>query len=54
MSAADVADEAVRSAQRSGVLVSGLRNRVTTAVLKMTPRSVITAMAGSMLRPSQG
>ena len=54
MSAADVADEAVRNGQRSGVLVSGLRNRLTTAVLKMTPRSVITSMAGSLLRPSQG
>jgi hypothetical protein len=54
MSAAEVADEAVRNAQRSGVLVSGLRNRVTTAILKVTPRSVITSMAGAMLRPKAG
>jgi uncharacterized protein len=53
MSASEVADEAVRNAHRSGVLVSGLRNRVTTAMLKLTPRSAIAAMAGAMLRPSQ-
>jgi hypothetical protein len=54
MTADDVADEAVRAAGRSGVLVNGAMNRVLTAVLKFAPRSLAMRTATALLRPATG
>jgi short-subunit dehydrogenase len=51
MSAEDVADEAVRRASRSGVLVSGAMNRATATVIRHLPRGLVVRAAGSLLRP---
>src|SRR4029077_11815947 len=50
MSAEDVADQAVRGARRSGVLVNGTMNSLTTVVMRLAPRRLIARMAASAMR----
>jgi short-subunit dehydrogenase len=50
-SADEVADEAVRAAQRGGLLVNGRMNRVFTGLLGFLPRAWVTRASASVLRP---
>jgi short-subunit dehydrogenase len=50
-SADEVADEAVRAAQRGGLLVNGRMNRVFTGLLGLLPRAWVTRASASVLRP---
>jgi short-subunit dehydrogenase len=51
MSADAVADEAVRAADRGGVLVNGAMNRALTTLIKFMPRSVAMRSVSMMLKP---
>ena len=48
MSAEQVADQAVRAAGRSGVLVNGTMNSLTTVFMRLAPRSLVARAAAAM------
>jgi short-subunit dehydrogenase len=50
MSAETVADQAVRAARKSGVLVNGTLNSLTTVFMRLTPRSLVARMAAAGMR----
>ena len=50
MSAETVADQAVRAAHRSGVLVNGTMNSLTTVFMRLAPRSLVARVAASAMR----
>jgi short-subunit dehydrogenase len=50
MSAETVADQAVRAARRSGVLVNGTMNSLTTVVMRLAPRSLVARVAAAAMR----
>jgi len=50
MSAEAVADQAVRAANRSGVLVNGTMNSVTTVFMRLAPRSLVARMVAATMR----
>jgi hypothetical protein len=54
MSADAVADEAVRGAQKGGVLVNGFMNRVTAGVIGFLPRTWVARASAGLLRPKTG
>ncbi len=45
-----VADQAVRAAGRSGVLVNGLANTLTTVLLRLAPRGLVARVAAAAMR----
>jgi hypothetical protein len=49
-SAADVADEAVRAVGHGTVVVNGLLNRATLGLLKFVPHTLVTRIAGGLIR----
>ena len=50
MSAETVADQAVRAANRSGVLVNGTMNSLTTVFMRLAPRSLVARMVAATMR----
>ena len=50
MSADAVADQAVRGANRSGVLVNGTMNSLTTVLMRLAPRSLVARMVAATMR----
>jgi len=50
MTAEQVADQAVRAAGRSGVLVNGTLNSLTTVFMRLAPRSLVARAAGAAMR----
>jgi uncharacterized protein len=50
MSAETVADQAVRAARRSGVLVNGTMNNLTTVFMRLAPRSLVARVAAAGMR----
>ena len=50
MSAETVADQAVRAARRSGVLVNGTMNSLTTVFMRLAPRSLVARVAAAAMR----
>ncbi len=50
MSAETVADQAVRAAHKSGVLVNGTMNSLTTVFMRLAPRAVVARLAASAMR----
>ena len=50
MSAETVADQAVRAANRSGVLVNGIMNSLTTVFMRLAPRSLVARMVAATMR----
>ncbi len=50
MSAETVADQAVRAANRSGVLVNGTMNSLTTVFMRLAPRSLVARMVAGTMR----
>jgi len=50
MSAETVADQAVRAARKSGVLVNGTMNNLTTVFMRLAPRSLVARVAASGMR----
>jgi short-subunit dehydrogenase len=50
MSAETVADQAVRAATRSGVLVNGTMNNLTTVFMRLAPRSLVARTAAAAMR----
>ena len=50
MSAETVADQAVSAANRSGVLVNGTMNSVTTVFMRLAPRSLVARMVAAAMR----
>jgi short-subunit dehydrogenase len=50
MSAETVADQAVRAANGSGVLVNGTMNSVTTVFMRLAPRSLVARMVAATMR----
>jgi short-subunit dehydrogenase len=50
MSAETVADQAVRAAGRSGVLVNGTLNSLTTVFMRLAPRSLVARVAAAGMR----
>src|SRR5262245_38283110 len=50
MSAETVADQAVRAATRSGVLVNGTMNNLTTVFMRIAPRGLVARMAAAVMR----
>jgi uncharacterized protein len=50
MSAEQVADQAVRAAGRSGVLVNGTLNSLTTVFMRLAPRSLVARVAAAAMR----
>ena len=50
MSAEQVADQAVRAADRSGVLVNGTLNSLTTVFMRLAPRSLVARVAAAAMR----
>jgi short-subunit dehydrogenase len=50
MSAETVADQAVRAATRSGVLVNGTMNNLTTVFMRLAPRSLVARVAAAAMR----
>ena len=50
MSAETVADQAVRAANRSGVLVNGTMNSMTTVFMRLAPRSLVARMVAATMR----
>jgi len=51
MSAEEVADQAVNGARRSGVLVNGTMNNLTTVFMRLAPRSLVARMVAASMRP---
>ena len=49
MSADAVADQAVRAANRSGVLVNGTMNSLTTVFMRLAPRSLVARMVAATM-----
>ncbi len=45
-----VADQAVRAANRSGVLVNGTMNSLTTVFMRLAPRSLVARMVAATMR----
>ena len=50
MSAETVADQAVRAARRSGVLVNGTMNSLTTVLMRLAPRSLVARVTAAAMR----
>jgi len=50
MSSEEVADQAVRAARRSGVLVNGTMNNLTTVLMRLAPRSLVARMVAASAR----
>jgi uncharacterized protein len=50
MSAETVADQAVRAANQSGVLVNGTMNSLTTVFMRLAPRSLVARMVAATMR----
>ena len=50
MSAEQVADQAVRAAGRSGVLVNGTMNSLTTVFMRLAPRGLVARVAAAAMR----
>jgi uncharacterized protein len=50
MSAETVADQAVRATRRSGVLVNGTMNSLTTVVMRLAPRCLVARVAAAAMR----
>jgi short-subunit dehydrogenase len=50
MSPEEVADQAVRAARRSGVLVNGMMNNLTTVFMRLAPRSFVARMVAASAR----
>jgi short-subunit dehydrogenase len=50
MSAEAVADQAVRAARQSGVLVNGTMNSLTTVLMRLAPRSLVARVAAAGMR----
>ncbi len=54
MSAAEVADQAVRAVGRTPVVVNGLLNSLASAALKIVPRGLVARGAAALMRPQFG
>jgi hypothetical protein len=50
MSSEEVADQAVRAARRSGVLVNGMMNTLTTVLMRLAPRGLVARMVAASAR----
>jgi len=50
MSAETVADQAVLAARRSGVVVNGTMNSLTTVFMRLAPRSLVARVTGAVMR----